>query len=205
MKREPYADRNVLFYPGRNLSEREKQRMDTYDISIDELTTDHIVYSMSKQIETNFQTFYTVAEDIVGEAKALEIAREIGRRYGGGGYARLLEAQGTPGVGSPRHMVLYQDIVHAIRGPKHTAALYATYDDERCIVKRDACIYYDERFPQNGKYTGAFEDGCLEGYRKADVNMDRTEVRQCRWRGEAGCEIHWVFKKPEQRTPVRTK
>ena len=85
---------NLLLYPGLNLSEAEKQRMDDLDFSIENLTTDHLVYSMAKQIETNFQTFYTVAEEIVGEENALKIAHEIGRRYGGGGYAKLLQARG---------------------------------------------------------------------------------------------------------------
>ena len=58
---------------------------------------------MSTQIENNFQSFYTVAEEIIGEEKALEIADEIGRRYGGRGYATLLEAYGTRRDGSARH------------------------------------------------------------------------------------------------------
>ena len=57
--------------------------MDRYEIPIDRVTFDHLVYSMSRQIENNFQSFYTIAEEVVGEEKALEIAREIGRRYGG--------------------------------------------------------------------------------------------------------------------------
>lgn len=193
MNREPYADRNLLFYPGLNLSDAEKKRIDDLDFSIEDLTTDQLVYSMARQIETNFQTFYTVAEEIIGEEAALKIAHEIGRRYGGGGYAKLLAARGCGNRGSAQMMAIYQDIAHSIRGPKHTAALYAEWDDERCIVKRDACIYFDERRPQNGKYTGAFEQGCFEGYVAADENLDRVEVRCCRWRGDSRCEISWEF------------
>jgi hypothetical protein len=191
---EPYARDHLLFYPGAGLTEAERARMDEYRIPIDEVTVDHLVYAMSKQIENNFQIFYTVAEELVGEAKALEIAREIGRRYGGQGYARLLEAHGTPGAGSAREMALYQDLVHSIRGPKHAAALFAEHDDERCVVKRTDCIYYDENRPDNGKYTGAFESGCFEGYCASDENLLRVEVHACRWKGDAGCEQHWVFK-----------
>lgn len=199
MEREPYARRNLLFYPGLNLSEEEKRRMDNLEVPIEELTVDHLVYSMGRQIETNFQSFYTVAEEIVGEEAALQIAQEIGRRYGGGGYAKLLEAYGTPGVGSARMMALYQDVAHAIRGPKHTSALYAKYDDERCIVERDHCIYFDERRPENGKYTGAFEAGCFEGYVAADANLDRVVVHRCRWRGDDGCRISWEYSQLESR------
>ncbi len=195
MKKEPYAERTVLFYPGLNLSQREKDRMDNYEVPIEEVTADHLVYAMSKQIEGNFQTFYTVAEELVGQEQALKIAYEIGRRYGGAGYARLLKAYGLGNQGSPRTMALYQDLVHAIRGPKHTQALFADYDDDRCVVRRTGCIYYSEAQPENGKYTGAFEAGCFEGYENADANLDRVEVQSCRWRGEDHCEISWWYGK----------
>ena len=175
--------------------------MDRYEIEIDEITIDHLVYAMSKQIENNFQTFYTVAESVVGEEKALAIANEIGRRYGGRGYATLLEAKGLGKKGSARLMALYQDLVHSIRGPKHAAALYAEYDDERCIVRRKECIYYNEQTPQNGKYTEAFELGCFDGYKAADENLLRVEVHRCRYRGDGGCEQHWVYREPGGQKP----
>jgi hypothetical protein len=197
-KQEPYANDPLLFYPGRRLSTEEKRRIDTYEIEIDEVTTDHLVYAMGKQIENNFQTFYSVAEEIVGEEKALEIAHEIGLRYGGKGYETLLKAKGLGRDGSARMMALYQDLVHSIRGPKHTAALYAEYDDKRCVVRRKECIYYSEQHPENGKYTEALELGCFEGYKAADKNLLRVEVHKCRYRGDAGCEQHWVYDDSEE-------
>lgn len=194
MAREPYTDDRLLFYPGRNLSPEEKRRMDTYEVKIDELTVDHIVYSMSRQVENNFQTFYTVAEEVVGEEQALKIAYEIGRRYGGLGYARLLTAYGKSNEGSPEMMARYQDLVHAIRGPKHAAALFAEYDDRRCVVRRKACIYFNESMPQNGKYTSAFEQGCFAGYKAADRNLLRIDVIRCLCRGDSSCEQQWVYK-----------
>src|SRR5579859_2019823 len=103
---EGYANNHLLFYPGAGLSDDEKGRMDRYEIPLDEISVDRLVYSMSRQIEANFQTFYSVAEDIVGEEAAVQIAHEIGRRYGGAGYARFLEAQGRAGAGEPRMMAL---------------------------------------------------------------------------------------------------
>ena len=197
MQQQPYAHNRLLFYPGSRLTEDERRRMDSYEIPIDEVTIDHLVYSMGRQIENNFQTFYTVAEDVVGEEKALEIASEIGRRYGGEGYARLLEAYGRGKDGSARMMAIYQDLVHSLRGPKHTSALYAEHDESRCVVKRKECIYYSEAHPENGKYTGAFESGCFQGYVDADDNLLRVEVHACRWRGDEGCEQHWVYREPE--------
>lgn len=201
MTREPYADNQRLFYPGTRLSDEDKGRMDRYEIPIDRVTVDHLIYSMSRQVELNFQTFYTVAEEIVGEEAALRIAHEIGRRYGGKGYENLLKAYGRERHGEPRTMVLYQDLVHSIRGPKHSSALYAEHTETECIVRRTECIYYNEDNPENGKYTGAFETGCFEGYVAADENLLRVDTHRCRWRGDADCEQHWVFKPQQERTP----
>lgn len=196
MQRENYANDPLLFYPGRNLSAEEKRRMDTYEIKLDELTADHIIYSMSRQIEGNFMTFFSVAEEVVGERKSLEIAHEIGRRYGGMGYANMLKAMGLGNNGSPRTMALYQDLVHSIRGPKHTAALFAEHDDSQCVVRRKACIYFSEKFPAVGKYTAAFEQGTFAGYMAADRNLKRVDVVKCLCRGADSCEQRWVYKDP---------
>ena len=193
MKADEYAHDPLLFYPGRNLSQEEKRRMDTYEIEIDELTIDHIIYSMSRQIELNFQTFYGLAEEIVGEENALKIAREIGRRYGGLGYEKFLKARGYSGEGTPQTMVQYQDLVHAIRGPKHSAALFAEFDQSRCVVKRTACIYFSEENPRNAKYVAEFERGCFDGYMAADKNLKRIEVVKCLCRGADACEQHWIY------------
>jgi hypothetical protein len=91
-------------------------------------------------------------------------------------------------------MALYQDLVHAIRGPKHAGALFAEYDDSRCVVRRSACVYFSESTPRNGKYTNAFEQGCFAGYKAADRNLLRVDVIRCLCRGDSSCEQHWVYK-----------
>ena len=193
MEREAYSKNPLLFYPGRRLSEEDRRRMDEYDIAIDEISLDQLIYSLSRQIEMNFMTFYTVAESVVGEEKALEIANEAGRRYGGKGYEKLLQVHGMGDRGSARMMALYQDLVHSIRGPKHASALYAEHDAKRCVVRRQECIYFNEDHAENGKYTEAFELGCFDGYKQADKNLLRVEVHKCRYRGDQGCEQHWVY------------
>lgn len=194
MNQEDYASKTPLYYPGRNLNDAQREAMDEYRIALEDVTIDHLVYSLGRQIENNFQTTYTVAEDLFGEEGAKELAYQIGLRYGGIGYANLLRAYGSEGQGSPRLMALYQDLVHYIRGPKHTSALFAEYDEERCVVRRDRCIYFNTNHPENGKYVGAFERGAQDGYENVDSNLDHTEVRKCLWKGDGGCEQHWVFK-----------
>lgn len=199
MRLEDYSKDHRLFYPGSGLSASERERMDRYDITIGEITIDHLIYSMSRQIENNFQSFYTVAGELTGRETALRIAREIGRRYGGEGYAKLLKAHGRERRGEPRIMAIYQDLVHSIRGPKHASALFAEYDDTRCIVRREQCIYFSEANPDNARCTEAFEAGCFEGYVAADDNLLRVEVKHCLYQGADGCEQHWVFKPPAER------
>jgi hypothetical protein len=201
MTAEQYADDRLLFYPGAGLSEAERAKMDRYEIPIGQVTIDHLIYSMSRQIERNFQSFYTVAEEIAGAEMAQEIAHEIGRRYGGGGYATFLAAQGSEGAGSARMMALYQDLVHSLRGPKHARALFATHDESRCVVRRTQCIYFSEDVPENGKYAAAFETGCFEGYRAADRNLIRVEVHRCRYQGADDCEQHWVYADDPKQPP----
>lgn len=200
--REPYANDPLVFYPGRGLSAEERERMDRYEIPLAEVTVDHLVYSLSRQVENNFQAFFSVAEDVIGEERALEIAHEIGRRYGGKGYEALLRAHGYEAAGSARLMALYQDLVHSIRGPKHASALFAEHDDGRCIVRRTECVYFSEAHPENGKYTGAFESGCFEGYCAADANLLRVEVHACRWSGDTRCELHCVFAEGDGDPPI---
>ena len=99
MTQEGYAKDHLLFYPGAGLSASERDRMERYDISIAEVTVDHLVYSMGRQIENNFQSFYTVAEELVGKESALAIAqrdRPAVRRPG------LCEVTQGPGPGGPR-------------------------------------------------------------------------------------------------------
>jgi hypothetical protein len=200
---EPYATDPLLFYPGAGLSEDERNRIERYEVPLGHVSVDQLVYSMSRQIERNFQSFYTVAEDVVGAEKAAEIAHEIGRRYGGNGYATYLTALGLDDAGSPQTMAGYQDLVHTLRGPKHARALFAEHDDERCVVKRTHCIYYSEEHPENGRYTQAFEAGCFEGYLAADRNLERVEVHRCRFQGAEGCEQHWVYRdNPELPPPA---
>lgn len=193
MEQEEYASAVPLYYPGANLTEEQRQAMDEYRVPLPEVTIEHLVYSLSRQVENNFHTTYAVAEDLFGEERARELAYQIGLRYGGLGYASLLKAAGTEGAGTPRLMALYQDLVHYIRGPKHTSALFAEYDDERCVVKRKRCIYFKDEKPEHGKYVESFERGAQDGYENVDRNLVKTEIRSCLWKGDGGCEQHWIF------------
>lgn len=190
------VERSLLFYPGRGLSAQERERVDTLSIPLEDLTPDHIVYSLGRYVETSFANFYAVAADLVGPEMARQIAFEAGHRHGGGGYAWLLAAHQTPGAGNPRLMAMFQDIAHALRGPKHSLCLFATVDDRQCVVKKPACGYFEEQRPEAAPYVGAFEAGCFEGYRAADRNLESVEVVRCCWRLDGECEVRFTWKAP---------
>jgi hypothetical protein len=190
----PHANDRLLFYPGRNVSQDWSDRIDRFDYSLSDIGSDLLVASMAKQIERNFQTFFGAAADVVGAAVTLEIARTLGRKYGGRGYATFLRSRGSEGRGTPALMAEYQDLAHAIRGPKHTAALFAQYDDRRCVIRRGACVYFSEEFPEHAPYTGAFEAGCMDGYKDVDENLLDVEVLSCRWQGAPSCETIITFR-----------
>ena len=136
-RRTTSGDRSACSIRARGCPPAERDRMERYDISIDELTVDHLVYSMGRQIENNFQSFYSVAEEVAGLETALAIAREIGRRYGGQGYAKLLVAQGRerrgraaddgavpgPRALDPRPQARGGAVCRVRRHPLHRAAL----------------------------------------------------------------------------------
>ena len=100
---------------------------------------------------------------------------------------RCSRRTGLPGAGSARHMALYQDLVHSIRGPKH-ASRRSTPSTTRVGASSTAASASTSarHRPENGKYTGAFESGCFEGYCAADDNLLRVEVHRCRWKGDSG-------------------
>lgn len=186
---EPYAERIFATYPGRELTDPERERVDALAIPITDLNVEHILYSLGRYVEASFANWCLIAAEVVGQAAARQIAFEAGRRHGGTGYARLLAASGSPGAGTPRLMARYQDLAHALRGPKHSRALFARYDDQACVVTKPACGFYDEGRPESGTYVGAFEAGCFEGYRAADRNLVSVVIERCCWRGDRGCAI----------------
>ena len=147
------------------------------------MTVDQLIYSMSRQIENNFQSFYTVAEDVVGEEKALEIAKQIGLRYGGGGYATFLPPKAALRVRERRMMALYQDLVHSLRGPKHAAG--AVRHPRRVALRRQAQGVHLLQRARSGErqVCGCVRGRMLRGLRNADRNLLRVEVHKCRWMG----------------------
>lgn len=190
-------------YPGLYLSDAQRRLIDQYALDMEDVTIDLLVHSLASQIEKNFQRFFSVLETACGKDAAVAAVERMGHEYGGGGYKKYLQSHGLENGGSPQTMARYQDLMHVIRGPKHTSALFAEVDDERCVVKRRECIYWSEEHPENGRYTAAFEHGCFEGYKQADPNLREVEVVECLWKGDGQCELHWVFDMSRYDMPIQ--
>jgi len=184
-------------YPGSQLTTDERARVDAFTVPLDELTVDHVLYSLGRFVETSFANAMLVAAEVVGEDKARQIAREAGRRHGGGGYAKLLAAAGTPGAGDAPTMARYQDLAHTLRGPKHASQPHAEVVDGRCVVRKAECGFYDATRPETAPYVGEFEAGCFEAYRAVDRNLASVDIHACRWQGAGRCEIEFAWSGPD--------
>jgi hypothetical protein len=158
-------------YPGSQLPAAERARVDALEVPLEELTIDHVLYSLGRFVESSFVNAMLVAEEVVGPGPARRIAREAGRRHGGTGYARLLAAAGSPGHGDARLMARYQDLAHTLRGPKHGSQPHAEVVGDRCVVRKAECGFYDAARPETAPYVGEFEAGCFEAYRAVDGDL----------------------------------
>ena len=178
----------------------ERDRMERYDISIEEVTVDHLVYSMGRQIENNFQSFYYRRRGaVVGtrhRARRREGDRPTLRRPG---LRRAALAQGRGRRGEPRMMALYQDLVHSIRGPKHASALFAEYDDTRCIVRRRSASTSARPSPRTASTPRPSRPGASRATWPPTTTCWRSRSCAAGSRAPSGCEQHWVFKPGSER------
>jgi hypothetical protein len=188
-------------YPGSQLTSEERARVDAFAIPLDELTVDHVLYSLGRFVETSFANAMLVAAEVVGEDAARRIAREAGRRHGAGGYAKLLAAAGTPGAGDAATMAQYQDLAHTLRGPKHASQPPAEVVEGRCVVRKAECGFYDATRPETAPFVGEFEAGCFEAYRAVDRELASVQIHACRWQGADRCEIEFAW----STTPAGTR
>jgi hypothetical protein len=192
-----YAGRGTLFYPGRAANPSDVRRLANYEVNLDEIGIDSLIVFMSKQIEANFQMFFSAAEKVVGADRAEAIAEAMGLMYGGSGYERYLSSRGGAAAGSTTTMAGYQDLAHAVRGPKHSEALFCKFNDEYCVVERSGCVYYSEDHPENARYVKAFEDACAQAYIAVDDNLEEVIRVRCRWQGSPTCKVAMRYRTAE--------
>ena len=75
---KPYDD--IRLYPGIHLSEERRQQLDNDEIEPDELTTDDIVYKLSRMVTGTLYTLVRLIEERWGKEAAHELVFDWGRR-----------------------------------------------------------------------------------------------------------------------------
>jgi hypothetical protein len=193
MKKENYkATQTNRFYPGR-ISKKRQQALANFEIPIDELGVDDIVFMIGKNLTHAVYSLLDIIRTNWGEEAMIEAAKEYGYRRAKAGYAKWLKKHGVK-AGTPELMAAYQDYAHATTGPA-PSTVCTTYDDEKVVIRRTECAYHTHR-PENMKPICAEQgEGFMKGYMEADKNFIKTEKPFCLACGDEFCERTFWFKK----------
>lgn len=164
------------FYPGR-ISEARKKQISNFEITIDQLSTDDLLWGANRNITGVLYGMFDVVRKRYGEKIAIEVANEYVTNRARSGFKKFLKSRGRT-EGSPALMAEYQDFVHALQGPNPSTA-FSSYDDEKCIVSRKGCTYHTDR-PEGMeslcKYMG---DSFVKGYMEADPALKGSKKLKC--------------------------
>ncbi len=195
MKRHEYTKNlSAIGYPVRELSDLEKERIDTLNFNFEELKADHIVYALSRAFGSIFHNTMKAIEEVASRDVAMKTAERLGERYGIANYGAFLKSRGAE-RGTAALMCEFQDKVHSVRGIEHATARFGMFDDEKCVIRRKKCIYHLYSFEDTGKYTEALEKGIQKGYFQVDPGLAKFENVRCLWKGDNGCEHIISFKR----------
>jgi len=129
----PYSDNR--FYPGL-ISEDRQEKLLAYDFELAEVTSDDLVWLLSKSAGAAYVALEFVL-DKFGEDAAQELARELGYQTGKSIFSRFRDSIGVPPgeALTPEQFVKFQDLAHAMMGVD-TMYAFSDYDDERAWVSR---------------------------------------------------------------------
>jgi predicted hydrocarbon binding protein len=193
MKGKKYEPtRSNRFYPGR-ISEERARQVERFEISVDEVTVDDIVYNVSRAMTRMMYGPLAIIELRWGKQAAIEVAQELAYMLGKASYGQFLASRGRKS-GTPELMSMYQDLIHALLGPAGSTS-FTTYDEEKCVVVRTQCPFHTGR-PEGMegycKYTG---EGFMKGYTEVDPAFIETEQPFCLARGDDHCERTFKFKR----------
>jgi hypothetical protein len=193
MKRMQYSKgMPYIMMPAANLSADEKAKIDNVTFKIEELTADHVVYALWQGWMKTFNNLLAIVGEFSWDALGKKVAKTLGARQG---YAQLCAFLKGKGVkrGTPELQAEYQDMLHVLRGPAHAAALWAEFDDTRCVIRRNRCLYSDGRPPGTGQCLNDYIEGFYEGYVKADPGLEKvTHTEPCC--NCENCEMVFLYK-----------
>ena len=196
------STRSTRFYPGAKLSEERKQRILDFDIDLDEVTVEDILFNTARAYTGTFYAVVGLIEKRWGKEAAHEIARELGGTSGRRNMEKWLRIHGVD-AGSPMLMSKFQDFQHGLRGPDHANAT-SEYGDDRARVCRTKCGWHTGRPEGAESYCRYFSERAIGGYGAADPALHEIRISECMSWGDERC-VHefWYTDAPAADKPPR--
>jgi hypothetical protein len=180
------------FYPGRLSAERERALIN-FELSIDDLGMDDIVFSIARNVTHSIYIMLDVIRTKWGEDAAVFAAREYAYRRAKAGFTKWLKKHGVE-AGTPALMASYQDYAHSLMGPAASTAC-TFFDENKVVVRRTKCSYHSFRPEGMRSMCDDMGDGFMKGYMEADKNFIKTEKIACLSVGNDYCERVFWYKK----------
>lgn len=194
MKRADHASQAIVDrYPGHDLTEEQLDSVRQATATLSELveTDGLILFALGEALSSFVTTLLDTIAELAGDEVALEAARRVGLLYGEGNYTKYLRNRGL--TSGPEVFAGYQDYMHTLRGPRHTTALWATYDESTVLVERQDCLYFCGQRGVPNKYVAEMEASIIEGYRRVDPHLMVSNPK-CLTKGSPdGCVHHFTF------------
>jgi hypothetical protein len=182
-------------YPGSHLTDKQKGAIRDATASIEQLTDTEglLAFAVGEALSSFVTSILDSVAKIAGEDVAIAAAVEVGHRYGRENYSKYLRNRGL--TSSPEVFCAYQDYMHAVRGPRHATALWATYGEDSVTVRRSDCLYFCGERGTPNRIVAAMEASIVEGYQQVDPNL-KVENPRCLTKGDPeGCLHLFRFSK----------
>ena len=188
----PYDD--VRLYPGVHLSDERRRRLDEDAVGPDELTTEDIVYKLSRMVTGTMYTMLELIEERWGKDVAREMVTEWGRRRGSENLKRYLDQQGIDRM-TPELWARFQDYRHLISGPVHVQSFLSYEGDSEIVLNRSGCLFHDGRPQGMDSYCAPMAEGIFVGYAEACPGLEsRHSICKSRGDSESHCQVRFTIR-----------
>jgi hypothetical protein len=192
-KKKYQTTKTNRFYPGR-ISEERVRQLESYLIPIDELTTDDIVFNLTRARTAWIYALLGYIERKWGEKEAEEAATTVGYYMGRAQMKRRLQALGTDRQ-TAEQMAHYQDLNH-VYGGVTSSDNYSEYDDENVMIHRNSCAFHSLRPPGMKSYCRPIIEGYIAAYKELDKGIIGFKDEACLCKGDDHCYGGFIYKKP---------
>ena len=131
-----------------------------------------VIRALENALAQMLQNWMEAAAETLDQDTACRLSRAAGQAHGKRVLGTYLREHGLKG--GPKAMVGWQDTSHAMRGPRHTSALYARYSEKLVEVVRTEDSM-NSMSVERPPILQAFLDGVVEGYQAADPSLLKIE------------------------------